>query len=354
MNGPDVSEERPAGSGAPSLTATVVTLAVLAVFLYFIRLILIPFVFAGAVAFVLSIVIDFLAARTGLSRKVIAPAIFLLLLGSAVAFGVWVYPSVSGEFLKFATDLKGALTEVFKGIAPGGHIKILGQSYSPDGLADKTQAILREWIEQPGNLLTVVTFGFSGIFAIFLSAVILFYFLIEGRSIIRSLVRLAPPEERPLISDILAQIGPILKRYFLGVAIIATYAGVAAYVGLGLILGVHHAVLLAMSTGLLEMLPVAGPLLAAVLAGIVALQRATSAWYVFEYVIYASALRLSIDQLFGPIILGRAASLSPVTIIFCFLSGGLLYGIAGVILSVPVALSIRIALRTIYGDTEGA
>ena len=148
----------------------------------------------------------------------------------------------------------------------------------------------------------------------------------SGREIVKSLVRLAPPRERPLIWQILRQIDPILRRYFVGIAIIATYAGVAAYIGLGLILGVHHAVLLAIATGLLEMLPVAGPLLAAVLAGIVALQRATSLWYVFDYVIYATVLRLSIDQIFGPLILGRAASLSPVTIIFCFLSGGIFTG----------------------------
>jgi len=51
-----------------------------------------------------------------------------------------------------------------------------------------------------------------------------------------------------------------------------------------------------------------------------------------------TVLRLSIDQLLGPVVLGRAARLHPTMIIFCFLSGGLLFGIAGMILAVPVAL----------------
>jgi predicted PurR-regulated permease PerM len=54
------------------------------------------------------------------------------------------------------------------------------------------------------------------------------------------------------------------------------------------------------------------------------------------------------------LILGRAASLSPVTVIFCFLAGGVLYGLTGVIVAVPVALTIRVALKTIYRDADSA
>jgi len=71
---------------------------------------------------------------------------------------------------------------------------------------------------------------------------------------------------------------------------------------------------------------------------------------ILAYAIYATALRLSIDQLFGPIVLGSAARLHPVLIIFCFLSGGVLFGIAGVIMSVPIALAVKTTLATLYDD----
>ncbi len=48
--------------------------------------------------------------------------------------------------------------------------------------------------------------------------------------------------------------------------------------------------------------------------------------------------------------LGRAAYVPPVLVIFCFLAGGLLFGIVGVMLSVPVALSIKVLLRAIYQE----
>jgi predicted PurR-regulated permease PerM len=351
---PEVSAENgnAPSSGPHNLTATVLTLGVLAIFLYFISTVLIPFVFAVALAYILSIAVDFIVARTGMRRTPAVVVVFLAFLGLCAAAASSVYPSFASEFSSFAKDFRGALTKIFEGVASGGRIQFLGASYSPELLAERTEAMLREWIGDPSNAIMVTSYGFAGVFGVFLSLVLLFYLLMSGREIVKSLVRLAPPQERPLILEILAKIDPLLKRYFIGVAIIGTYAGVAAYIGLGLILGLHHAVLLAVSTGVLEMIPVAGPFLAGVLAGFVALQRATSVWNVLEYVAYAIALRLSIDQLFGPIVLGRAASLSPVTIIFCFLSGGVLYGIVGVILSVPVALSIRIALQTIYGDSQ--
>jgi predicted PurR-regulated permease PerM len=128
------------------------------------------------------------------------------------------------------------------------------------------------------------------------------------------------------------------------------YASIAAYLGLGVILGIKHAVLLALLTGILETIPVIGPTAAAIIAGLVALHAATGIANIVEYAIYATVLRLSIDQLVGPVVLGRAAHVHPVLIIFCFLAGGLVLGIPGVILAVPVALIIKSTLATLYGD----
>ena len=54
----------------------------------------------------------------------------------------------------------------------------------------------------------------------------------------------------------------------------------------------------------------------------------------------------------GPLALGRAGRIHPVLVIFCFLAGGLLFGVAGVIMAVPVALAIRAILATLYGEPQ--
>ena len=58
--------------------------------------------------------------------------------------------------------------------------------------------------------------------------------------------------------------------------------------------------------------------------------------------------RVAIDRLIGPVILGSAVSLHPVVVIFAFLAGGLFLGIAGIILAVPVAASVKIVLDYYY------
>jgi predicted PurR-regulated permease PerM len=337
-----------------SFGSTVLTLSALAVFLYFVRLILIPFVVAAALAFILSILVDFLTRKTGRPRAAMAAAVFVLALLVLAGIGYAIYPIITNEAVSFASDMKVALTKALGGLAKGGKIELLGNSYDPAQLASLAETMLREWISQPANLVTVTGAGFATVFGFFLTAVLLFYFLIGGRQIVASLVALAPQRQRPLIWTILSRVSPVLRRYFVGVAVVVTYAGVAAYIGLGLILGIKHAVFLAAATGFLEMIPVVGPALSGILAGVVALQGASSVWDVAKYIIYATALRLSIDQVIGPVVLGRAASLSPVTVIFCFLAGGVLYGVVGVIMAVPVALTLRITLKTIHGEFEEA
>jgi len=52
-------------------------------------------------------------------------------------------------------------------------------------------------------------------------------------------------------------------------------------------------------------------------------------------------------------LLGNAARVHPTLVIFCFLAGGALFGIVGVILAVPVALTVKVVLATIYDEPIG-
>jgi predicted PurR-regulated permease PerM len=167
---------------------------------------------------------------------------------------------------------------------------------------------------------------------------------------VRGLLRLVPPKRRPLTELVWSRIDPLLKRYFIGVLVVVCYATVAAYVGLGLILGIRHAPLLALISGFLEMLPLIGPALAITVASLAAIHEAHGIWDLVAYAIYATALRLSIDQLVGPLVLGRAARVHPVLVIFCFLAGGILFGVSGVILAIPAVLIVRCVLSMLYQE----
>jgi predicted PurR-regulated permease PerM len=342
----DALRSRPVDRG---FVVTLAAATAVILFFYGIRQILPPFVAAGIIAFVCQPLIDWLARRLRAPRTLAAILVFFALAAIATAFGVFAGPPIVTGLTQTLANLPSLIQTLVTRLLGPRPIQVMGQTLSAQQIsAEAIQGL--EQLAKTSQLVSVATIGVAGAFAFLLSWVLLFYFLVSGPSIGVGLVRLLPPPHRDLVRRIWARLQPILRRYFVGVVVVVAYASVAAYLGLGLMLKIHHAVLLAIMTGLFEMLPVIGPGLAAVVAGLAAVQQATSAAAIILYIIYATALRLSIDQLIGPVVLGRAARLHPTVVIFCFLSGGLLFGVAGVIMAVPVALTIKVVLSTIYSE----
>jgi predicted PurR-regulated permease PerM len=324
--------------------------ALVAILLHLLQWILLPFVMSGVVAYVCTPAIDWLTARSGVPRAVFAISTFVILSLVASLIGLLGVPSLIRELTRLATDFQGTADAMAHGLIGSGTVNLLGQPMTAEQVAQGAAGAVRKWIEESGHLVTAGGVAFVTIFGACLTLVLLFYFLLNGPDIARGLVRIAPPGQRPLIQHIWSQTDPVLRRYVLGVLGVIAYAAVAAYVGLGLILGIPHAVFLALLTGFLEMIPMIGPGAAAVIAGLVAVRYANGIGPIIGYAVYAAVLRLSIDQILGPLALGTAARVHPVLVIFCFLCGGALFGIAGVVLAVPSALVIRTTLAILYDE----
>lgn len=326
-------------------------LVVILAFLYGIRWALLPFVISAVAAYICTPLVQWLANRTRLPRILFVCAIFIALLVIGTILVMLGGPPLLREATTTLGDLGDTIERLARTAIGDRSIQFLGQPMNASELAQAAVTGLRDWIEQTGVLLTLAAWSFAGLFGTFLTLVLLFFFLKDGPRLARGVLWLVPPKRRPIVEQVWYRLDPILKRYFIGVIVVVIYAMAAAYVGLGVLLDIRHALFLAVLTGLLEMIPVIGPATAAVLAGLVAVRQADSFAAILAYAIYATALRLSIDQLFGPLVLGHAARLHPTVIIFCFLSGGLLFGIAGVIMAVPVALAVKVSVATLYHET---
>lgn len=344
---------RPAGPlDAGETRAILIGAVILAVFLYFIKLILLPFVLAAIVAYICTPLLDWAARRTKLPRLLFAIVLFLILVGVAVVMAVFAAERLVIEGKAIATDLQGMLENFVRQGAGDKPVSLFGVSMSAHDLVQTVLTRVRDWIGQTGQIAIFAGYSLAAFMGAFLSIVLLFYFLADGKRVARGLFWIVPPHRRPLVARIWARLDPILLRYFIGVIGVVAYATVASYIGLGVILGIKQAVFLALLTGVLEIVPVIGPTAAAVIAGLASLRNAAGIINIVEYAAYATLLRLSIDQLVGPIVLGRAAHVHPVLIIFCFLAGGVMLGIPGVILAVPIALLVKSTLATVYGDQD--
>ncbi|HEY7248132.1 MAG TPA: AI-2E family transporter [Xanthobacteraceae bacterium] len=336
-----------------SSQTTIFVLVAILFLLYAVRWILLPFVLSGLLAYICTPAIEWLRARTGVPRALVATGVFLLLLAIAALSAQILVPPLIAESTRVLTDLQKVVESLAGGTLGTKTISVFGEPMDAAQVSQAVVTALRNWLGDPGRMALFGGVAFASVFGLFLSLVLLFYFLLNGPEIAQGLLRLSPPMQRPLLHHIWTRVDPVLKRYFVGVVVVVAYAASAAYVGLGLVLGIPHAVILALLTGVLEMIPMVGPGAAAVIAGIVAVHYATGVGPIIAYAIYAAALRLSIDQLFGPLALGTAARVHPVLVIFCFLAGGLLFGIPGVILAIPVALTVKVTLAILYDESTG-
>jgi predicted PurR-regulated permease PerM len=325
-----------------------------AVTLYELQLVLIPFVLAGVVSYICAPAIAFASARAHLPRLLVSILAFLIVIAFGAIIGLLGIPPLARELARVATDFQGTIDRLADIFTDGRTINLLGQPMNARQFADAMGQAIRDWVGNARVLSAVAGTAFVGGFGFLLTLVLLFFFMVTGPSIVRGLLWLVPPGQRPLIEDhILLQLDPVLRRYFIGVVAVVCFAAAFAYAGLGLVLGIPHAVFLALITGILEAIPIVGPATAAIIAGLVAIQHNSGLGAIIGYAIYLTALRLSIDQLFGPVVLGAAGRVHPALIIFCFLAGGALFGVVGVITAVPVALVIKATLSVLYDEPAG-
>ncbi|MGH8140947.1 MAG: AI-2E family transporter [Steroidobacteraceae bacterium] len=345
---------------APTATLTfVVTTAGVLVFLYLIRRILLPFVLAAIVAYVCTPLIDHLAARARGARWLFALLVLLVLLALAAALAYYGFPTAEHQLLALASNPREVIAGFARVLIGDRSFNVAGASINATQIAARAAGALSQWATNGAKLLRAGGIAMSAVFELVLTWIVMGYLLFDARRLSSGLLWLVSPRRRPIVLEFCHRLDPILRRYFVGIALVVVYASVAAYIGLGPFLGLHHALLLAAITGLFELLPLIGPVASAVLAGLVAVRQAASVASILAYIAYAIALRLSIDQFFGPIVLGRAAHVRPVVVLFCFLSGGILLGVAGVVMAVPVALAIKVALsvhndRVELGGQRGA
>jgi predicted PurR-regulated permease PerM len=227
-------------------------------------------------------------------------------------------------------------------------ITIFGQTYTPDRIVQAVGGALKgmvglDVLTRVGGLAVSVVFG------TFLTLVLMPYFMISAPRLAAGTVWLLPPERRKPVEDLLPRIVPILRRYLVGLVLVVSYTALVGWIGFGPVFHLPHAVLLAITVAVLELIPVIGPFMSATTVGLVAVQQngIVAAGLLFGFAI---ALRLSIDNLVGPIVLGEAARIHPVVVIISFVCGAILFGVVGLLLAVPIVVCIKITLEQYYAE----
>jgi predicted PurR-regulated permease PerM len=169
------------------------------------------------------------------------------------------------------------------------------------------------------------------------------FFLKDGRAfsqVMLSLVTARP--QREFLEGVLGDLNHMLAHFIRAQLILAALSLVAYVSFLGLV-RVPYALVLGTAGGILEFIPVVGPLMAALIILGVALLMSYPHWLVL--LIFLGAWRLVQDYVVSPRIMGKSMELHPLAAIFGVLAGGEMAGVLGVYLSIPVMASLRIVWR---------
>lgn len=313
--------------------------------LYIIRDVLLMIVAAMVIAFAMSPLVKRLQGYRvprGAS-VVIVYAILITLLSGAVTVIVPAVAQQTAELASQAPDLLISLQDTI-GTIPGVS-------------SEQVAAQLQDLLGKVGNILS--NYGgivfqqtrtvFSGFLSVIFVFVIAFYLVIEQSALKKMFRYVVPRQHMAYVELIIDRIEYKLGRWVLG----QLFLGVVVGLGVGIVLwllGVKYALALGLVAGILEVLPVIGPLVSGVLGTLIALSQSFFLG-IAALIMYVVIQQLE-NQILVPNIMKKATGLNPLVVLIAVLLGGRLAGFVGVILSVPIATIVSIILADFFSTAS--
>jgi putative heme transporter len=186
-----------------------------------------------------------------------------------------------------------------------------------------------------------ITSGFSGILLILFIA---FYILLEGPRMHGFLLSLFPEERRDHINEVIVEMGQAMGGYLRGVALNGVIIGIVTFLGL-LILGVDFALIFGVMAGLLELIPVAGPIIAGlIIIGLTLLQSPGKALAVFLFVVVLQQVE---NNVLVPHIMRKQTEISSLMSILALFAAGVIGGLMGALIAIPIAAALSVLVRRV-------
>ena len=268
--------------------------------------------------------------------------LYLVIIGALVGVGMLVFPPLVDQ----SQQLWAAKDEMFERAQ---------QFLRERGLLNR-HFTLREAVEQApvgggGEAVTRV-FGalmgvVGGIFGFLTILIVTFYILVDADALRDTLLRLFPRGERPRVAVASREIVSKVSAWLGGQLMLAAVIGVTSAIGLWL-MGIPFFYVLALISAIGEMIPIVGPILAAIPA--VAVASTVSFQKVILVVIFFVVQQQFENHVLVPKVMSRQVGVSAVTVIVALLIGGNLLGIVGAILAVPTAAILQVIFTQLTAE----
>jgi predicted PurR-regulated permease PerM len=390
------------------------------------RQVLLPFVFAALIAYILAPVVRWMTERRDGTRRMprgLAIIVcYLLFIASIVGFGWLLLPRLAKDVSRIGTEapalykkvneqwvpeLAAYLEERFPQLGagpveaeetpvvpdvplppgtaftvtplPDGRLAVQvspsGVDLQPDGgggfrvlpaesppeaatLEEKLRALVQRTVAGlQSHIDEVVAFGqaliagiIKGVFTFFLVLMIGAFMLIDMEKVHGFLRSLFPPHVRDDYDVIIAGIDRGLSGVIRGQLLICLVNGVLTYIGL-LIFGIKYSLILAFVAAVMSLIPIFGSILSTipiVFAALVSGEAGLDIVRAIAAVLWIVGIHFIEANFLNPKIIGSAAKIHPVVVIFALILGERTFGLVGALLAVPVASMIQVLFLFFY------
>ena len=328
----------------------IVVFSALFIIVIFLHSILLPFVIGIAIAYLLDPLNDRLVTL-GLSRGVATSLLTLTFFILFASLFLLFTPVIYNQMLSFIEHSPDNINKVIDLTLPLflKFTELIPLIENPLNNLEIENLLTKDYAKILGSTLLGIfnkSFAFLNLLSLLLiTPVVSFYLLRDWDKIIETIYGVLPIKHRKIIKKQLTEIDSVLSGFVRGQTMLSIVLGIF-YGSLLSIAGLDFGLIIGLFTGLLSFIPYVGLAVGLFVAIIIGILQ--SGFDILFLIIIISIFMFGqiLESIYlQPKLLGKSVGLHPVWIIFGVLSGGTLFGVVGVFLSVPITATIGVLAR---------
>ncbi|MBA3901573.1 MAG: AI-2E family transporter, partial [Bacteroidetes bacterium] len=305
--------------------------------LYFAQGFLVPFFIASLIAMLLLPICNKLE-KWGLNRVLAITICIMIFLGILTGLILLLINQIAGfneDLPQLREKLQEHLVNLKTGIIEYTEIS-----------REQIQGIIQDGIEKGtsslGQFLQGILTVTGGFFVDFLLILIYIGFFLAYREKIENfIVWVSPKEEKGKAEEVIKDSTRVAISYLAGILTVMTILAICNSIALSL-LGIEHAIFFAILAAILNLIPFIGSFLGSLLPIFMALLTKDELWIPITIVIYFSFIQYIESYFLTPFIVGGKTKVNPLAEILALVIGGVIWGIAGLILFIPLMGLVKV------------
>lgn len=314
-----------------------ISLALITIFIFLAQGILIPILLALLFSILLRPVVNFLNKKFKFPHviaAITAVVLFILVIGGVIFFVSWKIRDVASDLTQIKANLHIHYQHIQQWVKQQFNISyVQQQNYIKQ--ASKNSLPGTEIIGNTFSSFTDILLNFI------LVPIYTFLFLLYRNLFLKFLSKLFKAEDQYKLREILTQVKNAVQSYLVGLLTEVFIVATLTSTGL-MIVGVQYPILLGVITGVLNMIPYIGILVAAFLSILATLTSTADMSVVFGVVIVNVVVQLVDNNLLVPLVVSSKVKINAFVSIVAIIIGGALGGVAGMFLAIPLIAIIKV------------